>query len=292
MLGLGFILPPDQAGRVMLVGVLYAILLVLGVWAAWQLGWRLLSNPAAWHTAVERLRARPWNGPRAGAVLLILLTTQGLFLLVGRKLAPAGGPEAGAPGLHLLVMESLVVHLGGLFLLGMLLRRLRLGWSAAFGMERNGLVRRLGGGSLAYLASLPMVFAAALVYQAILLAHGHEPALQDVARLMASTQNLWFRLYMFFLAAFLAPLFEECVFRGVLLPALARGLGTGPAVFLTSALFAALHFHLPAFAPLATVAVVFSLAYVYTGSLWVPVAMHGLFNGVNLLFLFLVGPLP
>jgi membrane protease YdiL (CAAX protease family) len=93
---------------------------------------------------------------------------------------------------------------------------------------------------------------------------------------------------MLILAAVLAPVFEECLFRGILLPLLARRLGTGAAVLLSSVAFASIHFHLPSLVPLCVVAVGFSLGYLYAGSLWVPIVMHALFNGVNLSLLLLI----
>jgi len=86
----------------------------------------------------------------------------------------------------------------------------------------------------------------------------------------------------------LAPLFEEVIFRGILLPLVARRWGTAAAVVTVSALFAMVHFHLPSVVPLFVIAVAFSLGYVYSGSLLVPVAMHALFNGVNLVMLALL----
>ena len=38
------------------------------------------------------------------------------------------------------------------------------------------------------------------------------------------------------------------------------------------------------------VSVGFSMAYLYTGSLWAPVCMHAIFNGVNLALLYVVRP--
>jgi membrane protease YdiL (CAAX protease family) len=59
----------------------------------------------------------------------------------------------------------------------------------------------------------------------------------------------------------------------------------GAGIFVISLLFAAIHFHLPSLIPLLIIASGFSLAYLYTKSLWVPIIMHGLFNGVNLALL-------
>jgi len=66
-----------------------------------------------------------------------------------------------------------------------------------------------------------------------------------------------------------------------------KRLGAGPAVILSSALFALIHFHVPSFFPLFVLATGLALAYIYTSSLWVPIMMHALFNGINLGLLFL-----
>ena len=54
---------------------------------------------------------------------------------------------------------------------------------------------------------------------------------------------------------------------------------------LLAAGFAALHADAGTFAALAVFSVALSLAYARTGSLWVPVSMHALFNGTNLALL-------
>jgi membrane protease YdiL (CAAX protease family) len=38
------------------------------------------------------------------------------------------------------------------------------------------------------------------------------------------------------------------------------------------------------------VAAAFSLAYLYSRSLWVPIVMHSLFNGVNVALLIIINP--
>jgi membrane protease YdiL (CAAX protease family) len=143
-------------------------------------------------------------------------------------------------------------------------------------------------GLIFYLAILPLVFFSSFVYQGILTVTGYPPTLQDIAVLLTGENAWWVRLYMLFMAVILAPLFEECVFRGLLLPLMARRLGVGPGIFLSSLIFASIHAHLPSMVPLFVVAVGFSMGYLYSGSLWVPVTMHALFNGVNLGLLLLI----
>jgi membrane protease YdiL (CAAX protease family) len=90
-------------------------------------------------------------------------------------------------------------------------------------------------------------------------------------------------------AVTLGPFVEELLFRGIALPLLARYTSTHWAVFLVSATFAVLHFHVPSFVPLFVIALAFSYAYLYTGSILVPVIMHALFNGVSLVNALLMG---
>lgn len=85
-----------------------------------------------------------------------------------------------------------------------------------------------------------------------------------------------------FAVAFVAPLTEEGLFRGVLLPGFERRWGPVPAVVLSSVLFAAFHLN-PWQAPAALVAGLF-LGYLYlkTNSLLAPVLFHALFNALPL----------
>ena len=57
-------------------------------------------------------------------------------------------------------------------------------------------------------------------------------------------------------------------------------------MLLTSLLFAAIHMNGPVFLPLFVLAVCLTLAYEATGSLWVPMLMHALFNGVMIGMMF------
>ena len=95
-------------------------------------------------------------------------------------------------------------------------------------------------------------------------------------------QALGVQVCLLVLALIVAPITEEALFRGMALPLLARTMGVIPAVVLTAVCFALMHFHLPALAPLFVLASGFAVAYIVSGSLWVPIIMHVLFNGMNL----------
>ena len=94
------------------------------------------------------------------------------------------------------------------------------------------------------------------------------------------------RVYLILLGTLVAPVAEEVLFRGLALPLLAKRFGTGAAVLVTAFVFASLHFNAASFGPLLILGLVFALAYVYSGSLWTPIALHSLFNGVNIALLY------
>ena len=277
----------------------YVLLLAVGTVVALVLCSRLTHRGAPWAERTRELIARPLTWLHGGQIAVGLLSLVVLTYLLAICLR---GRSEGT----MLVLQSVTVDLAGLACVALVLRRRGVTWRAAFGLRwrerpddrqaalEPGLTHppafagALGRGALAYVGLLPFIVFASLVSQGILSARGYPPSIQDVARLLTAAHPPWLQAYLLVLAVGLAPLFEETVFRGVLLPLLARRFGVGAGVLLTSALFAGIHMHLYSTAPLFVIAVGFALAYVYTGSLWVPVTMHALFNGVNLVFLLIL----
>ncbi len=82
----------------------------------------------------------------------------------------------------------------------------------------------------------------------------------------------------------LAPLAEEVFFRGLLFPALAKPVGAFWSAAITAALFAALHFNWVGLIPIFGLGVFLARAYHRTGSILVPIFIHGLHNALILTF--------
>ena len=61
-----------------------------------------------------------------------------------------------------------------------------------------------------------------------------------------------------------------------------RFFGSLPSLVFTGVLFGLVHVNAPALVPLFVLACTFTIAYEVTGSLFVPMAMHALFNAINL----------
>lgn len=89
-------------------------------------------------------------------------------------------------------------------------------------------------------------------------------------------------------AIMVAPVFEEFFFRGFAYPVLKQRWGTWRALMTVSAVFAAIHFHLPSFGPLFALGFGLGLAYELSGSLLAPITMHALFNAINVAMLLYV----
>ena len=89
-------------------------------------------------------------------------------------------------------------------------------------------------------------------------------------------------------AVVLAPLFEETIFRGALLPVLAARFGPLLGVLLSGLLFAMAHISVGELAPLAVLGVGLGLVRLRSGRLWPSVLMHGLWNAVTFLNLLLL----
>lgn len=80
------------------------------------------------------------------------------------------------------------------------------------------------------------------------------------------------------LGVILAPMAEELMFRGYLYAVLKRYLGITAAAILSGAMFAAMHMNLASLPALFILAMCFTVAYEFTGSLLVTISMHALFN--------------
>jgi membrane protease YdiL (CAAX protease family) len=78
-----------------------------------------------------------------------------------------------------------------------------------------------------------------------------------------------------------APLWEEMVFRGFLIAPIAGAIGFWPAAVLISGAWTALHlgYSLVGLAEVFLVGLYFSWLLWRTGSVWVPIACHAIYNG-------------
>jgi membrane protease YdiL (CAAX protease family) len=96
-------------------------------------------------------------------------------------------------------------------------------------------------------------------------------------------------LIFLFTAAVAAPIFEETLFRGFLLPSLTRYLPVWGAIALSSLIFAIAHLSLSEVLPLTVLGSVLGFVYARSRNILASMLLHSLWNSVTMVSLFLLG---
>jgi membrane protease YdiL (CAAX protease family) len=141
-----------------------------------------------------------------------------------------------------------------------------------------------GGGG--YLVALPLVVLISLLNQEIWQGQGGSNPLLSLA---LESQNWLVLGIFFFTAAVLAPLFEELIFRGFLLPSLTRYFPVWLAILASSLLFAIAHLNLSEVLPLLVLGCVLGVVYSRSRNLVASMTLHSLWNSGTLISLFILG---
>ena len=113
---------------------------------------------------------------------------------------------------------------------------------------------------------------------------GSNPLLEMVL----SSRNFWALSVLFVTTVFMAPFFEELIFRGVLLPVLLKKQGKILAIVVSALIFALAHLSVGEMPPLFVLGMGLAILRLTSGRLLPCVLMHSLWNGVtfaNLLIL-------
>ena len=94
------------------------------------------------------------------------------------------------------------------------------------------------------------------------------------------------RLVLGLITILLAPIAEEVLFRGILYSWIKSAGFPRSALWSTTFLFAAIHWNLATFIPLAALALMLALLYERMDNLLAPIAAHALFNAANFAMLY------
>jgi membrane protease YdiL (CAAX protease family) len=276
--------------RLLAVTLMPALLLMAGV---------LLLGREFWLLSRGRLALPPpLVGPPLGLVDTTLLIAGG-FVLIGEVLLPqllqgalqttllsATGSAALAQGLQVLLLY-LSLTVVPLLLLWRLLSGakgvpaggwLQWGWRPPATPLRQALQMLL--------LVLPVVALGGWLVQALWSdPGGSNPMLE----LVLQGSDPWALVCFAVTAVVVAPLFEEILFRGVLLPVLGTWLGPTGAVLLSAALFAAAHLSLAEWIPLFLLGIGLGVLRLRSGRLASCVMLHALWNGLTFANLLLLG---
>lgn len=138
-----------------------------------------------------------------------------------------------------------------------------------------GLHRFEGRMLLEVVFALGLGFWGAMLWGVFLLAFGQR-AQEPIVPFFG--EGAWAFVSVFGVAAILAPLVEEILFRGFLFGGLRTRLSPLRAALVSGAIFGAIHLQPLAFPALFLLGVLLALLYHRTGSLWAPILMHFCIN--------------
>ena len=106
--------------------------------------------------------------------------------------------------------------------------------------------------------------------------------MQEIVGFLAERRSGPARVVVVISAVLIAPVQEEFIFRGYLYGVMRRYVGPFVGVVGSALLFAGIHVNAASFGALFVLAVCLTLAYEWTGSIFVPMTMHALFNSLNI----------
>ena len=151
-----------------------------------------------------------------------------------------------------------------------------------FKLLDNWLVWGIGG----YLAAIPLVLLVSLINQQIWQGQGGSNPLLLLA---LQAQDKVVLLIFLITSSIAAPIFEEIMFRGFLLPSLTRYVSVTNAIIISGFIFAVAHLSLSEVLPLATLGIVLGFVYTRSRNLLAPMLLHCLWNSGTLISLFVLG---
>jgi hypothetical protein len=276
--------------RLLGVSVIPALLVLLGGVLLLREGWRQWRRRAP--------PAPPLQGPPLDLVDVTLLIA-GAFVVLGEVLVPAVAQPLLRPLLERLELGGeaasgvlvlclyLLLMLAPLLLLRLLLRRRSAppvgGWLQWFWRPPAEALRQALHGLLLV---LPLVALSGWLIERFWSdAGGSNPLLEMVL----TGRDPLALLSLALTALVLAPLFEETLFRGVLLPVVGRRCGGPAAVVASAAIFAVAHLSLSELAPLFVLGLGLGWLRWRSGRLASCALMHGLWNGMTFANLLLLG---
>lgn len=269
-------------GLVPTVGMIMGVVLLL-----WVVIQRIRKGQSALLAApVETPWVTPWGGEIIWQVFIVTFFVLGqiaipiVFALFGWQ------PDASQPRSYgyVILGNYVLFSLGGLGILWLSIR--------SFGPlvgEWFRLRCRLSAGLWGfggYLVAIPLVVVISILNQLFWQGHGGSNPLLPIA--LNEPDPIVLGCF-FLTAAIAAPIFEEIMFRGFLLPSLTKYLPMGGAIALSSLIFALAHLSLSEVLPLTVLGMVLGVVYTRSRNLLSPMLLHSLWNSGTLITLFLLG---
>ena len=251
------------------LGLLLVVFLFVGLSIYLAVIWQISARSAAAAVSEGDTAPRKTFGLPEAFLAVAIIT----WVLIGITVSATRSPVLIAN----LLFTAFIVFFVAAF---MKLRRIDI--DSLGGFSKTSLKRALSTGVILLLAATPLILLAEVITQSFF---GGGSSRQEIVDLFNSSQTIRQRVMIIVLAVVVAPMSEEFIFRFFIYGVLRRYFGVVVGLLFNAALFAAAHNHLPSALPLFVLGGCFTLAYEWSGSILVAMAMHTFFNSVQLIFL-------
>lgn len=255
--------------------------LICDLYLLWRFARPALSNnPPNGSVPALKIEPKPWNARdllvAAGALILVLMAGE-LMVTLTFYLSHRDQDDA----VPWLLAMDMALRVAILFAFVAGFHQRGIDWRRSIGLRGISPLKSIGFGAICFLAILPPLAVTFAACSWVCRLVGIKEEAQPIADLLAGSDSMVVVVLIVAFAITIAPVFEEFLFRGFAYPALKQRWGTWRALMVVSAVFAAIHFHLPSLGPLFALALGLGLAYELSGSLLAPITMHALFNAAN-----------
>jgi len=231
-------------------------------------------------------------------VLDMILLISGGFVVLGEVISPLISitlVDFFSQNLSYEIIQSLKIFFGYIFMaippLFIIYRQIK-SIDQKFSLEKDYFQFRIrpfkdsiSQGFKGWIMILPFVLLTSLIMNLVVKNQaGSNPLLEIVL----NNNNYFAFILLFLTTTIIAPLFEEIVFRGVLLPVLTRDYGKLIGILISSFVFALAHLSLNELPPLFVLGIGLATTRLISGRLSSSVIMHSCWNGITFLNLFLL----
>lgn len=227
-----------------------------------------------WHEH-GNVSTRSFNGFDLAVVIGFFLVFKLLMMLGTKPNSEAVTIEAA----HMLADILLKVMLASFFVYWLLVRRVNL--LETFGLTRLNLQATFVWGGVVGILAVPLVMAVGgLAKERLTYFLGEVPA-QPVVEAFINSNDPTFKIITIVGVVVVTPVFEELFYRGYLYGVTKKYSDRFFATLFSCLIFTVAHAGVITLLPIVTLAIFLVLAYELSGSLWVPILIHMLFNLVN-----------
>ncbi|OVE75391.1 hypothetical protein BVX97_04795 [bacterium E08(2017)] len=262
-----------------LIGILLLCIIIAGIVLNIILYRKYRSKPLRWRFLIRRIQSRPWSLYDGAKLFVVFSSLAAIFYITAMFI-----PREVLHSPVFLLSEIIIMPATALLATWSLINSKQISLREAFGIKWKNCIRNALQGVMCYLAVMPYLLISSIISLSVLTYLGYEIEHQPIIQVLTDPQSpRWLYVTLVISAIVSAPVVEETLFRGIILPLCFKRMSAVSAILFVSLFFAVVHVHIPVIAPIFVLATGLSLGYIATGSLLVPIFAHATFNAVSII---------